>query len=365
MDNLLKLALPVMLHEEGEIQAFLKAKERIEGLGEEHGVPIDVGAFLLYLPGCSRTPESFEAQVENQRKHKLPIRLVETGVQRENSLAYAEGDPRFDLEKSSDLEIVIDQAARLRDLDPNPSERLVVSTQVGVYIVDIDEGDFSKPGFYSPKDFFENREFVFDNVKNRFAELKDFAARKSIVFALENVLPADVQDSNYWHVGDGSGSRNFELHYAPFTGLNSVLAISQGNLVFDVAHLVASIKLPNQFTSNGIYTGTLFDTMGVSSWGVYHNALGKLDDYLDRALAVHISQVEGIGLRLPAGTDEARHWGGGGELPPLISVETHRHILRNAQERGLPVALEPDYGFKPLNYKEADELLEPILEGYL
>ena len=101
MSNPLKIALPVMLHVDKEIAAFKEAQERLRVIGDEHGVPIEVGAFLLYLSGRSRTSEAFAKQLENQTKHRLPIRLVETGVQQANSLAYNSHDPTFKPEKLS------------------------------------------------------------------------------------------------------------------------------------------------------------------------------------------------------------------------------------------------------------------------
>ena len=35
--------------------------------------------------------------------------------------------------------------------------------------------------------------------------------------------------------------------------------------------------------------------------------------------------------------------------------------MKVAIERGLPVGIEEEYSFKPLNYEEADKFLEPIL----
>src|SRR3989338_3194458 len=130
----LEIVLPVMLHSDTEPEIFLQAKDRLEKLGRDYNVPIEVGAFLLYLPSHSRTPENFEKQVKNQERYRLPIRLVETGVQRNNALAYVLGDTTFNPEVPSDLERTIEQSARLRDLDENPVENLIVAPQVGVLI---------------------------------------------------------------------------------------------------------------------------------------------------------------------------------------------------------------------------------------
>ena len=59
------------------------------------------------------------------------------GVQMHNSLSYAPGDPTFNPEVPSDIESVIDQVGRLRDLDPTASnDGLVVAPQVGIVALD-------------------------------------------------------------------------------------------------------------------------------------------------------------------------------------------------------------------------------------
>ena len=83
-----------------------------------------------------------------------------------------------------------------------------------------------------------------------------------------------------------------------------------------------------------------------------------------QARAVHISQVEGIGVRLPANSEYAQRWGGGKTLQGLIPKERFVGVLKESQKRNIPVSLEPDYSFRPFTYKEADALLEPILRIY-
>ncbi|PIO08360.1 hypothetical protein COU59_01910 [Candidatus Pacearchaeota archaeon CG10_big_fil_rev_8_21_14_0_10_34_12] len=367
MASPLQINLPVMLHFEKEVQAFLEAKRRIETLGDSYDVPIDVGAFLLYLPNHARNPGSFEAQIENQRKHRLPIRLAETGVEGANGLSYGEGDPTYNPEKPSDMEKVIEQVAKLRDLDKNPLENLVVAPQVGILVADTDRSSFLNPCFYSHGYFVNHRDKLFNRARGRFSKLKRLAEEKGLTLALENALLAQFEDSDYWHTltsQDSETTTNFALDYGAFNDFNSLMTISQRSLVFDVAHFAAEANTQRQFEANGVKPGRLFATMEISSWQEYHEAVGNMNDYLTHARAIHLSQVEGIGLRL-AGTEEAERWGGGGALPPLIPVETQRSVLRFAQEKGLPVSLEPEYSLKPsLTYKEADDLLEPILRIY-
>ena len=37
-------------------------------MGDKHGVPLEVSAFLPFLPGFSRSQKNFEKQLENQKK---------------------------------------------------------------------------------------------------------------------------------------------------------------------------------------------------------------------------------------------------------------------------------------------------------
>ncbi|HLA23015.1 MAG TPA: hypothetical protein VJZ93_00585 [Candidatus Nanoarchaeia archaeon] len=366
MTKLLQIALPLMLHFDKEIEAFLEAKDRIEILSDSYGVPTEVGAFLPFLPGHSIKSENFEKQLENERKYGIPIRLVETCIQRNNSLAYVPSDPTYNSEKPSDLGRTIDHVARLRDLDPNPRENLVVAPHVGVIVPhDLKEGDFSIPGFYSVPDFVKMRDKIIDTAESRFAGLQELGIQKGLTLAIENAYLAVVQDSSFWQTGNRTEDMDkYKMHYEVLNDLPNLSKISRGNLVLDLAHLVAMEEIPNAFSRNNFSPDNLFATMGISSWDEYEKRVGMQEEYMAQARAVHISQVEGIGVRLPANSEPAQHWGGGKTLQGLIPKERFVDVLKESQRRNLPVSLELDYSFKPFTYKEADDLLEPILKIY-
>lgn len=355
-----------MINSEQEIQTFLQAKKRLESLGAKYNVPLEVGAFLPFMPGFSRKPAAFKAQIENQKRYELPIWLVETGIQRQNNLAYAEGiDPTYNSQVQSDLDDVVDQVARLRDLDSNALEDLVVAPHVGILAVDMSKGDFSKPGFLSVHDFAERRDRLLKQAEIRFGQLRERGKSLGLNVCLENAYLASFQDSNFWqkHSDRSEGEKKFSMHYEVLNDLHSLTEISQGNLVFDIAHFAVMQNIPDLFEENGdvISPDDLFSTMAISSWNEYRNRVGKIEYYLNQSHAIHISQVEGIGVRLPSGSDEARRWGGSGERRPLISNETFCEVLRFGYSHDLPIGLEPDYKF-PISYIEADELLEPIIK---
>jgi len=367
MEKPLQIVLPVMLHFEEEVKTFRAAQQRLEALGQRYNIPINVGAFLLYLPAHSRKPESFAAQRKNQEKYGLPIRLVETGVEKANSLSYVKGDPTYNPEVQSDIDKVIEQVARLRDLDPHPLDSLVVAPQVGTKVLPaLSEGDFSIPSFYSLKDFLNIKGILYQNARSTFDSLSTLAKKEGLVLALENAFPAVVENFDYWHDKSESPSAKHILHYQVFNDLKSLEDISGRKLVFDVAHFAAALSTLRLFEQNKdiVSYDALFATMGISSWSEYFNKIGELGDYLKQARAVHISQTDGIGIKVPSGTEEARRWGGAGELMPLVSPEVYHRVLKIAQQQGLPVSIEPEYSFKPLTYQEADNLLEPILQSY-
>jgi len=367
MPKPIQITLPVMLNSAPEVETFLSAKERIEALGTKYSVPVEVGAFLPFMPGFARKPDAYEAQLANQAKYRLPIRLVETGIQRQNSLAYAEGvDPTYNPEVTSDLNDVVDQVARLRDLDPNPLENLVVAPHIGILAVNLDQGDYSIPGFLSVKDFADRREKLLVQATNRFGELRKRGESLGLDVCLENAYLASFQNSSYWQTQSRpTEESSFDIVYETLNDLPSLLQISQGNIVFDLAHLAAMQNIPAQFAENKdvMLHDDLFSTMNISSWEEYNIRVGHLDHYLVSAQAVHISQVEGIGVRLPQGSEAARRWGGGGERLTLISPETFNRVVTFARDHNLPIGLEPDYSFDPLTFKEADRLLEPILKN--
>jgi hypothetical protein len=367
MLNPLQITLPVMLHSDKEPRIFLESKKRIESLGEKYGIPLEIGAFLPFMPDKSRTKESFEKQIENQKKYKLPIRLVETGIHRNNSLAYVPGDPTYNPDISSDLEKTIEQTAKLRDLDPNPSESLVIAPHVGIIVTGIPKADFSIPCFYSPEYFVEHRDEIINVATNRFSQLQNMAKEKGLTFAVENAYLAAVEDLTCWWMKSppSNNLNKYQMHHQTLNDFNSLKDISKGNMVFDMAHFWAMINLPAQFEKNKdiISPDVLFATMQISSWYEYLGKICMSEDYLKQSHAIHISQIGGIGFKLPPGTEMARRWNGEGKA--LIPSRAFRDTLKIAQKHNLPVAIEQDYSFSPLDYKEADSFIEPIFKNYL
>ncbi len=360
--NPVQIALPVMLHVDNEIDIFRKAQERLMKLGDSCGVPVEVGAFLLYLPSHSRKPENFAKQLANQEIHHLPIRLAETGVQRQNSLSYAPGDPTHNASIASDLESTMDQVARLRDLDPTAPEKLVVAPHVGIIAFDsIPPGDFSHPGFYAVGDFVEQRDEMYKRSKARFSELSKKASANGLHLALENAYSAVVEDVGHWQGQKGT----YGLEYQVFNDLPSLRDISGGHLVLDLAHFAAMQNIPARFEANKdlVSSDSLFATLGISSWDEFPAKAGQLGDYLPRVRGFHFSSQDGLGIRVPKATEEGRRWGDG-TGQDLTSMETYHQCLRWAQENALPVAIEEDYNIKPLTFNEADAFLGPILRSY-
>lgn len=360
MSRKLQVTLPVMLHFEKEIETFLEAKKRLEAIGDRTGVPLEVGAFLPFMPNHSRKPESFDKQLENQKKYHLPIRLVETGVYHKNALSYAEDNPTYDFTKPSDLERTIMHVAKLRDLDLTAYGKLVVAPHMGILVIDsIKEGDFSNPSIFSFRDFMCNKEFLYQKSKAEFTRLSNIASALRLKLAIEPAHLACVE--NVFHYQDKKGSH--EMVHQVFNDLTSLLDISRGHLVLDANHLAVNRNVPARFKMNGYDPAALFATMGISSWDEYIKRVGEVKDYLPHAHGVHISSVDGIGVRLKPGTENGRLWGDG-TGPDTTRTADYNLMLRTAQERGLPVAIEQEYELKPLTYREADLFLEPVLTAY-
>lgn len=365
MDKRLKIALPLMIHQVSEIEAFNEAKKCLIDLGEETGVPLEVGAFLVYLPGSSRTPEALARQVQNQTKNRLPIFLVETGVQQANALSYGPADPTYKSARVSDLETTLEQAARLRDLDPCPQSKLVVAPHVGILVVDsLAQGDFSLPSFYSLPDFKARRNELYERARSRAEKLGDQAEKSGLLLAIENTFSAVVENAGFWEKRPRDPELNFGINYQAFQDITSLLEISRGELVLDVNHLTAMQAIPDRFRRNeDTASDTLFAVLGINSWGEFKSQAGTLQDYLPYTRAFHLSPVDGLGIRVPRNTEIGKRWGDG-TGPDLIDKKTYNHCLTQAIKEGLPVAIEVDYSFNPLTFKEAVQFLEPILRDY-
>ncbi len=367
MSKTLDLTLPVMLHSDKEIPTFLEAKHRLEQLGQKYRVPVRVGAFLPYMPGHSRKQENFERQITNQEKYRLPIWLVETGIEGTNSLVYVpENKSIYDPNKPADHERILEQVAKLRDLDPNPRQNLVVGPHIAAQVAKLED---IKPGtiaVYTPEQFRSQQKDLYEMAKLRFAKLENDARRLGLTFAVEIAPPATHADYGFWTAKD-SGSRNStSTRYHAFNDLERILDISQNKIVVDTTHLAGALNLQEAFNRNSEDPQILFDVTGSSSWGEFNQRMGNFSDYLHYAVALHMSGVEGIGVRLTKGTEAARKWGGGGELPNLLSTEDYIGLINLATNKSIPIAIEEDFitPEKPLDrldFREADAFLEPIL----
>ena len=361
----LNITLPVMLHKEQEISAFKEAQGRLKALGERYNVPIEVGAFLLYLPGSSRTPEAFAQQIKNQTTHRLPIRLVETGVQQANSLAYSSNDPTFKPDIPSGLERTLEQAAVLRDLDPTASGKLVVAPQVGVLVIDsLKQGDFSFPSGYSVPDFLEHRDQLYQRAKELFDQLRQLGSRRGLDIAIENTFSAVFEPIGSWEKTPKDQPPKLGINYQVFQDRASLVDLSQGNLVLDAGHLAAMQNIPARFKQNEdiIKPYALFATLGISTWEEFPAKVGTIADYLQYTRAFHLSPTDGLGIRVHIGSPEGKRWGDG-TGPDLITPEIYSTCLNHASANSRPVAIEVDYSLKPLTYKEADTFLEARLQA--
>ncbi|MEK6894836.1 MAG: hypothetical protein AABX10_05235 [Nanoarchaeota archaeon] len=366
MPKTLRITLPVMLHSDAEVPVFLAAKKRLEGLGQQYGVPIQVGAFLPYMSGHARKPTNFVNQVRNQDKYRLPIWLAETGIEGPNSLVYVPENTIYNPVQPADHERILEQVAKLRALDPEPIGKLVVGPHIAAQFA---RSQDIKPGsvaVYTLEQFAEQRDALYGMAKERFAKLSKSAGDLGLTLATEIAPLATYEDHGFWEgsASDGERRRVTAMRYHAFNDLASLLDISEGRIVLDTTHLAGTLDASNSFTRNREDTTNLFLTAGVSSWDEFRSKTKSFADYLPHAHALHISGAEGIGVRLNRETG-AEKWGGAGMLPSLITNRQYADLLHHAIAKDLPVAVEEDFitPEKPkerLDFIEADEFLKPI-----
>ena len=220
----LELGLPVMLHkEQEEILPFLKAKDRIEALGESQGIPIKVSAFLYYFPKAL-SEGNRSLQIKNQRTYKLPIIHAQTPNYGENCLAYDSDEKRF--EKEGLLETTITHCAVLRDIS-GQVESFDIDTHPGT-VIDNHPLNLTIPCVYPLEEFLEKREVLLQKSTERFAQLSELAGRYGLGMALENSISVFfAQQFNDLFP---------RIHFMPFVDFPSIMQISGGNLTFDSAH---------------------------------------------------------------------------------------------------------------------------------
>jgi len=342
-----------MLHYEGEVKAFLNAKKRIEILGESQGVPMKVGAFLYYFPKAI-SDENVALQIVNQRKYKLPIIHAQTPIYGENCLAYDSDDIRFG--RKGLLEKTIEQCATLRDVS-GQTESFDVNAHPGILVDDSPE-NLTIPCVYPIAEFLEKRDKLFKKSTERFTQLTEFARRYGLGTVLENSIPAFY-------------ARQFndvapKVHFLPFVDFPSIMQISGDNLTFDSAHWGSTRLAPEILERNQLINEReiVFKMHGISSWEEYLALHPDFPEYLEHTRALHLSNVDGIGVGLDYSSELARKWGKSGNNEGYIPISDFRKMINYTRERDVPVIIEVEYDVKniPVNqFKEADDFLKHVL----
>jgi len=345
-----------MLHYEAEIQAFLKAKQRIEALGESHSIPMNVGAFLFFVPSALKEA-NVQKQIENQRKYELPIIHAQSSFQAPHNLFYSRHQD-CSLDGQSDfMERVIEQTQRLKQLDPSglPAD---VDLNVGLYSFrDIPEPN-ADPAHVLPLDVIVNqREALLQRFKSRFGELRDIARENGLGLVLENAITSVF-------VPHPTYNKRLGMYFYAFNDINSLRKISGDSLALDIAHWAATESAPGLFERNKAfeYRDFLFAMDGITSWDEYKQHHPALSEHSKQAKVFHFSNATGLGVYLE-GDLEAK-WGDVGTVEGIVPRQDFRTIIDDARENGKPVIIEVDYDIKniPVNqFREADKLLDHIL----
>ncbi len=357
MTKPLSVGLPVMLHYEAEIQAFLKGKERIESLGDELGFPISVGAFLFFMPKALKE-ENRSKQLENQAKYHLPIIHCQTPIMDENSLTFGGDESVRFPNKPGLLEIAIEQCARLRE--SNSTYPVHIDIHVGAAVLRTTGQPNPNPGVYSLDYFLEHRKELFEHAKTRFQLLDNHARKHGFEMVLENAYPAVIEAD---HAYEASKPK---FLYLPFNQFNELMEISRGKLTLDVSHWGAGQNLPSRFQApdSEKETREVLSLEEVQSWNEYSQKHPSFESYLPHTKAVHISNTTGIGCRLEKYPELEKRWGNTGGVEGGVSRGELKEIMIYARDRNIPVMVEVDYDIKniPTNqFKEADKLLNYVL----
>lgn len=354
MAEALQLGIPVMLHKEAEINAFLDAKQRIEKLGAS--VPVQVGVFLYFLERAL-TPVNIELGLANQQRYRLPIVHCQAPIKGPHSLVYTKSDAqRFG--RAGLLETTIDYCAALRE-SSSLDFPVAVDVHSGVYVFEDLTEDNPLPSFFSVKAFKERRSELLEIAQARFQELSSRARSKGLGFVLENEIAVAMCPSPY------SGNVP-KLHFMPFTtrsAMNFITVSDAGSQTFDTAHYGASRSLPGRLENGSPFQQTVFELFECSSWEKYRERLGNFEDYLGAA-AFHISNTEGPGVYLEKFPDLEKVWGRDGTEDGTITKEEFRRVFANAQRKGKLCAVEVNYNVSNIpqnSYSEADSFLRAVL----
>lgn len=352
----IKVALPVMLQYEKEIQAFQEAKPRIENLLETKGYKAEVGAFLYMNRNCMK-PESKKAQIKNQSKYKLPLFHAQLPIGYDYSLVpNISGQKPFSYATKRNLNSATRFATTLlshSSSDFTPS--LDVHTGVFAFPESNDHnfhaGAFSIEGYISYQTLIENAAIY------RFKELQKLSKKEGIELLLENEPLSNVEDS-LAHKNEGP-----QLIFKPFGNPEIITKISGRYTTFDANHFAATLNVPERFKLNNIDSTSFFNIFGISSWRDYTQKFCNVNSYLNESTkAIHLSNTQGIGVRLE-GEDKTK-WGADGTSEGTLTKGQLRSFFNFGAKHNIPIALEVDYDIKniPKNkFSEADSFLNYIL----
>jgi len=361
MTKPLYVGLPLMLHSEPEVIAFRNAQKRIQALGDELGQPIQVGAFLFLLPRAL-TDENRTKQLENQRKYNIPIIHAQATFQLRHNLVYSREQDTSLVGGRDLLEIALDQVSQLRrgSAQDQLSLPFHLDYNIGAFVSPEVPAERKVQYVYTLQEFLAQREELYQRAKNRFSELQALAKDEGLEVAVENAINAVFAP----HPALGGTP---QMYYHPFNGLKPLVDVSNGNLVFDSAHWIASRSAVVSFERNGATREReiLFQTEGVNSWEQYLENNPNFDRYLPFARVLHMSNATGLGVFLEKYPQDKARWGDGGEVEGLIPRKDLRTMASHAIEQGKPVIIEVDYDIKEIpknEFSEADKFLRYVLQ---
>ncbi len=355
----IQIGLPVMLHSEPEIKAFLNAKKRIEKYGENIEQPIEVGAFLYYTPRAL-SEENRSKQIINQERYQLPIVHAQAPIQLENCLAYtSEDEEKF--KRKSLLETTIEQTYEVRKHDPQKSNPVHVDMHLGIIVVREGLQEHAHlPCIYSLDEFLDKKDELLTKCIMRYDQLKALAQKRGLGTVIENSITAAFSP-------DHTLSKTPRMLYFPFNDLNSLNTISKGSITFDTGHWAATRSARYQLENNHAYDDRefLFRMEDITSWKEYLTRNPSCQEYLNFFTKVfHVSNVTGLGVHLEKHPELQKQWGDAGTTDGLISRNEFQSITEYARANGRPLILEVEYDLKniPQNeFKEADPLITDML----
>ncbi len=354
MSGKLTIGLPVMLHQEKEIQAFLAAKERIEKIGNGRGHVLDVGAFLFFVPPAMKE-EALEKQLENQQKYAIPIVHAQSTFQSKHCLGFSSKQDPESGDKDL-INLVVNHVAALRAYDPIKFP-VDISVNVGIYLCRR-EIDPKSPVIYTLDEFLPQRDALYERSFTKFSQLEKLAQSLDLGVAIENGITACFAP----HIKLKDKTPTVFAH--PFNDFASLVALSDGKLVLDAAHWAGTHSVPEYFERNKMHEDIkmLFALEGIHSWGEYHSRHPALNEYFPYTRAFHISNATGPGIFL--GENDAKKWGDAGTIEGIVPREDFHAIVNYAKQHRRPLIMEVDYDLAKISenqFREADEMIEYML----